>query len=186
LLAIAHINDDPQDSDNPDPLVYPFEIPWDNNIAQRNVHIMELNQGTNGECSIAVGLPVLGEATQVGLIQAVLTYSPRLHLPVRPKAVAPLEVAIVLDGERELELEPWHDRLQEILPFQPGDPCIREFPVAATLPQKLELSPKRPHRLAMSIGVPKAAAVGSVYYLHIVESISGAVTGGYTVAVVVV
>jgi Mg-chelatase subunit ChlD len=33
LLAIAYINDDPRDSDNPDPLVYPFEMRWDNSIA---------------------------------------------------------------------------------------------------------------------------------------------------------
>ncbi|UCG47887.1 MAG: VWA domain-containing protein [Phycisphaerales bacterium] len=33
LMAIAYINDDPTDSSNPDPLVYPFEMRWDNNIA---------------------------------------------------------------------------------------------------------------------------------------------------------
>jgi hypothetical protein len=39
LLAVVYINDYPIDSDNPDPLVYPFEVPWDNNIGQRDVFI---------------------------------------------------------------------------------------------------------------------------------------------------
>ncbi|MFX0107268.1 MAG: hypothetical protein ACFE7R_03215, partial [Candidatus Hodarchaeota archaeon] len=33
IAAIAYINDDPRDSDNPDPIVYPFEVRWDNNYA---------------------------------------------------------------------------------------------------------------------------------------------------------
>ncbi|MFQ5981421.1 MAG: VWA domain-containing protein [Candidatus Heimdallarchaeota archaeon] len=33
VIAVAYINDNPQDSNNPDPTVYPFEIRWDNNFA---------------------------------------------------------------------------------------------------------------------------------------------------------
>jgi hypothetical protein len=186
LLAIAYINDDPQDSNNPDPLVYPFEITWDNNIAQRNVHVMELNQGSNGECSIEVGVPFDGDRKDVGFIQAVLTYSPRLPIVGYPKRIVPLEVILVLDRERELLLEPWRDHLQEEAPFKPEDPCLREKPVAGTAPHKLVFVPKRRYRLDVKIGVPKEAKVGSVYYLHIAQSISNTVTGGYTVAIVVV
>lgn len=45
---------------------------------------------------------------------------------------------------------------------------------------------KKPHWLDAKVTVPKEAPVGSVYYLHIVQSISNTVTGGYTVVIVVV
>ncbi|UCE16675.1 MAG: VWA domain-containing protein [Candidatus Bathyarchaeota archaeon] len=40
LMALAYFNDDPKDSSNPDPLVYPFEMRWDNNIAIREAAML--------------------------------------------------------------------------------------------------------------------------------------------------
>ena len=40
LMAIAYVNDNPRDSSNPDPYVYPFEIRWDNNIAVREASML--------------------------------------------------------------------------------------------------------------------------------------------------
>lgn len=40
VIAVAYVNDDPKDSNNPDPLVYPFDIRWENNIAVREVSML--------------------------------------------------------------------------------------------------------------------------------------------------
>lgn len=39
LIAIAYVNDDPRDSNNLDPIVYPFDIRWENNCAIKEANM---------------------------------------------------------------------------------------------------------------------------------------------------
>lgn len=185
LLAIAYINDNPQDSDNPDPLVYPFEIPWDNNISQRNVHVIELENGSNGEFSIGVGTPFQDREVR-GSINAVLSYSPRLPIIGFPKKMVPLEVTFALDRKRKFSLKSWKDYLKVKERFKPDVHCLREKTIAGTVLPNLLFVPENPHRLDVKVTVPKEAVVGSVYYLHIAQYVSNMVTGGYTAVIVIV
>jgi len=186
LLAIAHINDNPQDSNNPDPIVYPFEIPWDSNIAQRNVHVMPLENGSNGELSINIGNPSLKAKEVTGSINAVLTFSPSLPLIGFPRDIRPLMVSISLNKTPGAPLKSW-DKIQKIEGrFIPDNLYHGERAIAGLTLRKLTFLPKKPHRLGVKITVPRDALKGSVYYLHIAQTVFGMVTGGYTVVVVVV
>jgi hypothetical protein len=186
LLAIAYINDNPQDSNNPDPIVYPFEIPWDNNIAQRNVEVMEMGNGSSGGFSIQVGNPFPHDKEVVAFVTAVLTFSPRLPLFGFPKDIRPLKISLNLDKTGASSLKPWDKIKRTKGPFISGDPCQREKAIAGLTLPKFTFLPQKPHRLDVKIDIPKDALKGSVYYLHIFQTIKGAVTGGYTAVVIVV
>ncbi len=187
LLAIAYINDDPRDSNNPDPLVYPFEIPWDNNIAQRNVHVEEMENGANKDVSINVGNPFpQGEAVK-GSLTAILTYSPGFPLLGYPKKIIPVKVSLNLRlKDTWVTLKPGDDMRRFKSPFLPDKLGLRERIIAGLTLPRLTFPPGKPHRLDIKISVPKGAVKGSVYYLHITQTISGMVTGGYTVVVKVI
>lgn len=185
LLAIAYINDDPNDSTNPDPLVYSFDIPWDNNIAQRNVHVLEMENGSNSELSIQVGLPFDKEIELKGSLKTVLTYSPRLPILGFPRKATPLKTTIALDKERIIDLEhrEVHKKFDE--KFKLGHECYFEKPIAIMEIPNIVFTPKRQYKLNVNIFVPKEVQKGSIYYLHIMQSIFNKITGGYTVAIII-
>lgn len=187
LLAIAYINDNPMDSLNPDPLVYPFSIPWDNNIAQRNVHVIPLENGGNGELSINIGNPFLHTDKEIkASLHAVLTYSPPLPIlgyPLQPKKIS---VSLHLENNKDLELISW-DRYSKIKDrFLPYSLCQQEKPVSGAVYPGIKLLRKEPYRLKIKIHIPKGIKSGSIYYLHITQEVSHKVTGGYTVVIKVV
>lgn len=186
LLAIAYINDNPQDSNNPDPIVYSFDIPWDNNIAQRNVEVVELENGENKSFSIQAWNPFLQEKEVAGSINAVLTFSPRLPIFGFPRDIHPLKVSLGIDQGRAASLQPWEKIRRRKGHIIPDDLCHREKAIAGLSLPKLTFSSKKPHLIDVKIAVPKNAIKGSVYYLHIFQTISGAVTGGYTAVIMVV
>jgi hypothetical protein len=185
LLAIAYINDDPKDSNNPDPIVYPFEIPWDNNIGQRNVHVKELEPGSNGEFSIRTWSPFHKGKEVQGSIDVILTYSPMLPIFGFPKRIRPLKISVVLDKTRRVSLKPLRKDQRNYPRFIPDDRCHNEKAIAGAAISKLSFSPKKAHRLDVKVSVPKDAVRGSIYNLHISQSISGMITGGYTAVVLV-
>ena len=185
LLAIAYINDNPQDSNNPDPLVYPFEIPWDNNIAQRNVHVIESEPGGNGNCSIRIGTPFDKDKEKTGFIQAILTYSPRLPIIGFPIKIVPLEAKFILDEKHEFLLKQHPRYMRKYRQLTRRIPCFHEKMVALTKPQRLAFYPNKSYQLDVNLEIPKEAKAGSVYYLHISQSISNVVTGGYTITIIV-
>ncbi|MFC1855907.1 hypothetical protein ACFL2A_05140 [Thermodesulfobacteriota bacterium] len=186
LLAIAYIDDDPQNSENPDPLVYPFNIPWDNNIAQRNVHVVEAEAGGNSEFSISVGTPFNEKRKFKGSINAVLTYSPRLSILGFPEKMVPLKVKFLLDKKQKAVLTSCKECLKESAEFIPKDKCSREKPIASMVLPSLTFVPEKAHQLNVSITVPKNAKKGSAYHLHIAQTISNSVTGGYTAVIIIV
>ena len=202
LLAIAYINDDPRDSDNRDPLVYPFDIPWDNNIAQRNVHVIESKSGSSDEFSIGVGIPFDGVRKLRGSIDVILTCSHQVLIAPYQTKIVPLEIALVLDGKQKSSLKSWKDFFHPKEEFRPDIRRLRqeqvpgmvlpylslvhEEPVAGMEFSDLSLVQEKPHQLDVTVTVPREAKVGSVYYLHIVQQVSNTVTGGYTTAIIVV
>ncbi len=184
LLAIACVNDNPLDSSNPDPLVYPFEIPWDNNIAQRNVHILELENGAKAKLVLEVALPFMQAREAAGSLMAVLTASPAHPLLGFARQIRPLKVSLSLDNGRASSLRLWDGKRsrERLLPFRGA--CPRERPIlGATLP--LALQPRERRRLEVNIAVPRDVPKGSHYYLHIVQTLAGMVCGGYTILVLV-
>ncbi len=186
LLAIAYINDNPRDINNPDPLVYPFEIPWDNNIAQRNVHVYKLENGSSAEFSIYIGIPFNDNKEIKGAINAVLTYSQRLTFMDYPTRIVPLGVTFALDKKQKFAINKWKEYLKMEGKFRPYDHCLHEKPLAGAVLRNISLVPKKPHKLEVNISAPKEAEVGSVYYLHIAQYASNMVTGGYTAIIMIV
>jgi hypothetical protein len=66
------------------------------------------------------------------------------------------------------------------------DRCHREKAISGAAFSKVSFSSKKAHRLDVKVNVPNDAVKGSVYYLHIAQSISGMLIGGYTAVVMVV
>ncbi len=189
LLAIAYIgepDDDPTDSSNPNPLVYSFNIPWDNNIAQRNVHVIELEAGGSDDFSINIGIP-FDEIRRIrGTISVTLTQSPRLPIFGYAKRAVPLEVNLALDKRMKFILKPRRAYLERKGQFRPDGYCLSERPITGIKFPHLLFVQKKPHRLYVRISAPKKVKVGSVYYLHINQHINNMVTGGYTAAIIIV
>jgi hypothetical protein len=186
LLAIAYRNDDPTDSLNPDPIVYPFEIPWDNNIGQRNVHVEEMGNGEQKSFPIKIKFPFPMKIERtIGSIEAVLTYSPRLPILGFPKRVLSLRVSLALDTGRKLYLEEVPRRYSKEVMTARFDRCMRERTIATGVISRVSYAIKKVHRLDVGIEVPRKAVKGSIYYLHIMQKIFDRVTGGYTFVIVV-
>lgn len=205
LLAIAFINDDPQDSNNPDPLVYPFNIRWDNNIAARNVHVISLKKGAKAKLQLAIGLPFdRVEKLNVDL-RIRLAFVPRLPIFGFPPKVVPPRVHVILGERRPFGLR----TAKEIVPFgktwgpsvQPRDidfellrgrgktaflPRMTEKTVAWREIKRLPLVAKESVPLRLEIAAPRTAQVGSNFYLHIEQEVRGEVTGCYTVVISIV
>ncbi len=185
LLAIAYVDDNPENSDNPDPLIYPFDIPWNNNIAQRNVHVIELESGGNCEFSINVGTPFYEKRKVKGSINAVLTYSPRLSILGFPGKMVPLKIKFRLNKKQDAVLMPWKKYVKARGGFIPHEKCVREKSIAGMVLPGLTFASEKLYPLEMNVTVPKNAHPGSVYYLHIAQMIGNKVTGGYTAVIMI-
>lgn len=184
LLAIAYINDDPRDSSNLDPLVYPFDIPWDNSIGQRNVHVVHARREMNYHFTIGAGSPFPRRMRERDIsIEATLTHAPRIAILGQPGRVAPLDVTLTLDGAKKAKLVPCS-------PSQRRDSfgCAEgrsEKAVARGSLRSLSSSGRKHRRLRVDISVPKSAKADAIYYLHLVQKTGQTVCGGYTFAIVV-
>jgi len=183
LLAVACINDDPRDSANPDPLVFPFDVPWENAIGQRNVHIVPAKLGTVHRIEIFTMLPWQRKPKlPPGELLVVLAHSPRVPLLGQPMRHVTPRIGVTFDGKRALKLKPM--RSATAMPEFP-ERRLLGTPVAAGTLADLVLSMGRRYPLAVEITVPRNARVGSTYYLHLMQRFGRTITGGYTVAAVV-
>lgn len=189
LLAIAYVNDNPADSDNPDPIVYPFDIPWENNIGQRNVHI--INPGKTGslhKLSIAIASLYPHEGAYTGEIQTILTQSDRLPLvsPGGKKEGMP-DIQLNFNRKTAVSLKPATagDRqnfrtMFRHPPMHPSETVLAQKKITA-----IRFEPKKPRVLDMAITIPDDARPGSIYYLHILQKAKNRIMGGYTVVITV-
>lgn len=185
LLAIAYVNDDPKDSANPDPLVYPFDIIWENNIACRNVHVLSLKAGSKAKLDLATAVPFDGmEELDVDLY-ARLTYMPRQPVFGFPREVVAPEVALSVGAQRQRPVV-----LKKVVEARPDGwmPLPRRHAerTLAAATRHVALSARRPEPVHLVITAPPDARPGSNFYLHIEQKAFGQVTGSYTVAMTIV
>jgi hypothetical protein len=188
LLAIAYINDDPADSYNPDPIVYPFDIPWENNIGQRNVHIINpAVKGTRHSLSIKLMNPFPSVRGYVGKIQAIMTEGRHLPFFSPGKPVNPPEIMFKIDKGKKVSLKKANSR--DIAMYKQKFPRPAMHPseklVAMKVFPNLRFKGDESHFLNIDINVPYKAKPWSIYYLHILHEAANRVAGGYTVVITV-
>lgn len=205
LLAIAYVNDDPKDSSNPDPLVYPFIIQWENNIAARNMHIVALRRGANIRLQLAIGLPFDGVKSLNTDLRIRLSFVPRLPVFGYPPKVVRPQVRVTAGDRKTITLSD----TKEISPFdkiwgpdvKPRDidaellaargkdtflPQLKEKTVAWKLIKGISLFSKKSVPLEVEITAPDESRSGDNFYLRMEQEVQGEVTGCYTVVVSIV
>ena len=200
LMAIAYVTDDYKDSDNPDPIIYPFDDRWDNNIASRNVHVMELAVGQTKEFEIKIGIPshtigipynqVVETMADFQIYLTTIT-DPFAHFPWFP--TFPPNVSFSINGKKPY------------IPLSVNDPRSR-YPYRKDIPYlpghprgELKLASYRIKRLALTILEPSSLSFkitgqgeddqrlhrDRTFYLHIQQEIDGDITGGYSAVIMV-
>lgn len=188
LLAICYINDDPADSDNPDPIVYPFDIPWENNIGQRNVHIINpAAKGTRYPLSIKLMNPFPSVRGYVGKIQTVLTQGTHLPILSPGKPINPPEITFKIDKRNQASMKKAHPNdvamYKQMFRRPPMHPS--ENLLATKIFPDLHFNRDEPHSLDINIKIPDNAKPMSIYYLHIMQKAENRLVGGYTVIITV-
>jgi hypothetical protein len=205
LLAVAFVNDDPKDSSNPNPLVYPFDIRWENNIAARNVHIVSLKAGGKAKLDLATALPFDGMQKLDVNLRLRLDYVPRLPIFGFPKAVTPLKVALKIGDRRPVVLEtarevrPFTEVWGGVVKHSEADrelskqrvapvflPSMAHRAIAWKEVEHIPLTARKPVPLHLEIEAPVDARPGTNFYLSIEQLAYGDVTGSYTVVVTIV
>jgi hypothetical protein len=200
LLAIAYVNDDPTDSSNPNPLVYPFTIRWENNIAARNVHVITLGPGDSAKLELGVGIPFDGIERLIATLRVRLAVSPHLPITGFPPRVIPPRVSFSVGDRRPVTLSKarvvevfgrlWGPsaRAREIdfelikgMTEVDSLPQLQEKTVAWKEIKRLRLANKRSLPLRMEFAAPPKAQPGSVFVLRIEQVVDDEVTGCYTV-----
>jgi len=184
LLAVAYINDDPRDSNNPDPLVYPFDVPWDNSIGQRNVTVMYMKAGGKHKFQIFTTAPWHLKGSLAGEINVVIAHAPRASILGQPTKPAALDAKVAIEGGKPLALKPLAAARRRPMLDLP-DLRLLGTPIAMGAPHKTVFAPKKRQRIDIDVTVPKTATPGSTYYVHLVQLAGNTVTGGYTVAILV-
>jgi hypothetical protein len=184
LLAIAYIDDNPRDSNNVDPLVYPFDVPWENSLGQRNVHVISAKVGSKHHLAIFTNLPWLQKVAKLGEILVVLAYTPRLHVLGKPVKQVALDVGVSCGDKRAFKLRPLSAAKRSTL-LGLSERRLLGTPIAACVLPEPAFARKKRQRLEIDLAVPKITRPGSTYYLHLIQRFGNTITGGYTVAITV-
>jgi hypothetical protein len=205
LLAIAYVNDDPKDSTNPDPIVYPFNIRWDNNIAARNVHVVNLKKGDKAKLQLGFGLPFDNVEKLEADLRVRLTIVPRLPIfGFPPKVVLP-QVRISLGDRRPFvlstarQIEPlgkvWGPKVEpreidfELFRWSSQEsslPKMTEKTVAWKQIKRIPLVAKKSIPMHIEIATREGAQPGTNFYLRIEQEVRCDITGCYTVVICIV
>ena len=176
--------DDPKNRCNPDPIVYPWEPALDNNIAMRNVSIVDLGPGELITLSRLLGTPHDFETIE-GALETVISHPFETARQGMTEQPAPLEVFLRMGGDSEITTTVDEYKEKGIL-FLPNDNKGREKHMGGiVLPYKL-LGGKRTQMFDVRIRAPKKARAGSVYYVRVAQNLSGRIVSGCTIVVRVV
>lgn len=202
LLAIAFVNDDPKDSTNPDPLVYPFEIGWDNNIAARNVHVVNLLKGAKAKLQLGVAVPFDGVEKLYADLRVRLALVPRMPVFGFPAKVVPPQIDVTLGDRRPFRLteakevacfdkprkRPAQQRDIDLdLVKRGGDNTrLTERTIAWRQIKRLPLAARKPIPLRIEMAAPRAVQSGTNFLLRIEQEVRGQITGCYAVAITIV
>jgi hypothetical protein len=180
LLAVVYVNDDPRDSNNPEPIVYPFDIPWDNNITLRNVTVVYLKKGSPTKLQLHTGVPFDKTDKLTADIRVSLNYVPRLTIFGIPDKIVPPQVKVSISGQRPASLVAVRELKKSAIAG------ITEKAVSLREIKRVPLEAKKPVLVELEITAPSTAQSGSNFYLNIEQVVGGQVTGGYTVVITIV
>jgi hypothetical protein len=205
LLAIVFVNDDPKDSNNPNPIVYPFNIRWENNIAARNVHVVTLIRGYKSTLQLAIGVPFDGIKELNVNLHFRLEFVPRLPIFGFPSEVILPQVHVTLGERRPFLLSAtkqiapfdkvWGPSINlreidfEILFGRGGNiflPNKNKKTVAWKQIKRILLIAKKPLPLRLEISASKRTLPNTNFYLRIEQEVNGNITGCYTVIISIV
>lgn len=205
LFAIVYVNDDPKDSDNPDPLVYPFDILWDNNIAARNVTVITLTKGSKIKLQLDVGIPFDG----IGKLNPdlnirletvpslpILGFPPKVVMPIvqvafgkqQPFYLSEVKQVEVFDKvwgpsvkPRDIDFELLQSNNKKVFL-----PAINEKTVAWHQIKNVPLLAEQSNPLQIEITAPEEAQPGTNFYLRTEQVVNGEIKGCYTVVIRIV
>jgi hypothetical protein len=185
LLAIAYVNDNPADVDNPDPLVYTFDVPWDNNIGQRNVTVIEANHGSKHQVKIRIKNPFPNLRKAVVDIRVDMTHAPRIPILGPEKPIKVPELRCTLSSRKTIEIRKVTNKNAIPVKGRPSFPVmsLHETTIASGALREVALA--KPLELTLDIAVPKEARPGASYYVQVTQHNANSICGGYTVAVIV-
>lgn len=181
LLAVVYVDDDPTNSNNPDPIVYPFNILWDNNIAARNVHIVTLGGGGSANVELNTQVPFDKVDKVLANMRITMKYTSRLPIFGTPRKMIVPKVKVAVGKQRPIALQ---EIKREVEPVR----LITRVPektVAMKEIKKLPLVYKKSVPIALNITAPRNARKGDTYYINVEQLIGTEVTGGYTVIVTI-
>ncbi|HUT03514.1 MAG TPA: hypothetical protein VM163_06445 [bacterium] len=176
--------DDPKDSFNPDPLVYPWEpdFPaWDNSIAMRNVWVIQMEPVQLRMFSLVVQAP--SEVRPVeGKIESILSYGANLPLMGLPMSVPALDVVLTVAGKSQ-RLVPMEEHIRRSILLISDNVQRQERELGGVLLPYRLMGGKARHELQVRIKVPREAKPGSLYHLRLAQNVDGSIIGGYTIVV---
>ena len=185
LLAIAYVNDDPADVDNPDPLVYPFDAPWDNNIAQRNVEIIGAGRGSKHRLSVRVRNPFPKVRRPVADIQVAITHATPLPILGARKPVPIPRVTCNLSNRQCMTVRRVAARSLSLRRGRPLFPVMSIHESILATGELRGVSLAQPQRLTLDITVPADAPPDTSYYIHVTQHNGNRISSGYTIALMV-
>jgi hypothetical protein len=181
LLAVVYIDDDPTNSYNGDPIVYPFDILWDNNIAARNVHIITLGGGKSKKITINTQVPFDKIDKVIADMRVTMKYVPRLRIFGIPKNIVAPEVKVYMGNQRAVSLT----AIKEGIKPMATAVLLPEKVVAMKEFKKLSLIAKKSVPITLEITAPRNAKKGDNFYLNIDQLVGTKVTGGYTIIITI-
>jgi len=183
LLAIAYVNDNPADSDNPDPLVYPFDVPWDNNIAQRNVHIILANSGSHQSIKVGMKNPFPRMKKYIVDIQALMTHATELPVLGSESLIKIPVLKCSISNGTTVEIKKVDRRALHVSRGKTEFPMLNHNETLIAAGTIKEISLAKPLEITLDVAVPRGAKPGSIYYIHIVQKNRNQICGGYTVVI---
>lgn len=150
LLVIANGGDGITVDNEPDPIVYPFDVRWENCISMKNVTVITVKKGSSADVDFKV--------TNIKLEPAIID----LHIEEIRKGIA---------GKAGLDVRLPEDIKSE--KYESEGATIHEF-------KGIQLQPEESRKIDLQIHVPEDAKPGEEYTYNAVQRIDGEVTGGVT------
>lgn len=159
LLVIANGGDSVTADVEPDPIVYSFNVRWENCIGMRNVFVITLYK----ESTTSVDFTITNPTHELGVVDVVIQEVREIEGPEQ-KIVPGEYIDIQLIQDTQFE----QYKSKGILVHQFGG---------------IELKSEESRKLTFKITVPPDAKPGTEYTFHAIQKLNGEVTGGVTYVV---
>lgn len=150
LLVIANGGDGITVDNEPDPIVYPFNVRWENCISMKNVIVITVKKGSSAAIDFEV-TNIKPEPAEIDL------HIEEIRKGLTVKTSLDMRIPEVIKSEK----------------YESVDAIINEF-------KRIQLQPKESRKIGLQIHVPENAKPGEEYTYNMVQEIDGEVTGGVT------